>query len=278
MRKVIRNLEMNIFFFIVNYKTDSFLRKLIDSINLSTKGINVKVDIHVIDNSQKNVIEFKLFEQEYLKSGVCVHSNGENVGYFGGIPIAQKILQGIDADCVIYCNADLEVDVNFIPELIELIKIDGIIAPAILTHRGIDLNPIYSERISKSKMRILKIIYSNGITLSLYFVLAKLSENFVNILGKPYEKGKNELIYASHGAMFIFSNVIFFKKLIPYPCFLFGEEIFIAEEAKKNDISIFYKPIVKVFHARHASIDALNTKIKRKLYYNSINYLLKKYY
>mgnify|MGYP000489227649 CR=1 FL=1 len=85
-------------------------------------------------------------------------------------------------------------------------------------------------------------------------------------------------IYAPHGAMFIFKNIEFFKNLKEFPCFLFGEEIFIAEEAAKNKVTIDYIPELKVFDVRHASINLLSNKFKRELYYSSINYLLKEYY
>jgi len=270
---------MKIIFFVINYKADIYLDKFINSINLSKNGINVKVDIHVIDNSQKDHVEFEIFKNEYLKSGVSIHSNGENVGYFGAIPIAQKVLQGVETDCVIYCNPDLQVDVNFFAELIKSKDINGIIAPAIISEgEGIDQNPKYIERIPISKMKRLEYIYSNIVSHSLFFSLAKLKEIIQNIIGKQSVQLKNETIYASHGAMFVFNNVCFFKKLKPYPCFLFGEEIFIAEEAKKSDTLIFYKPKIKVYDVRHASISLLTNKIKRDLYYKSINFLLKEYY
>ena len=88
----------------------------------------------------------------------------------------------------------------------------------------------------------------------------------------------NENIYAPHGAMFIFNDLDFFKNLKSFPCFLFGEEIFIAEEAIKNNTLIYYKPSIKVYDVRHASISLLSNKFKRDLYYKSIDYLLKSYY
>ena len=270
---------MKITFFVINYKADFYLDKLINSIYLSKKGINIEVNIHVLDNSQKDQVEFDSFKNDYLKSGVFIHSNGENVGYFGGIPIAQKILQKEETDCVIYCNPDLQVDVNFFAELIKLKNVDSIIAPAIISEReGIDQNPKYIEKIPISKMNRLKLIYSNVVSHSLFFSMAKIKEIIEKIIGRQHVKLKNETIYAPHGAMFIFNNVSFFKKLKSYPCFLFGEEIFIAEEAKKSDTLIFYKPKIKVYDVRHASISLISSELKRDLYSKSINYLLKEYY
>ena len=270
---------MKIIFFVVNYKSDFFLKKFVDSVNLSINDQNLKVDIHVIDNSQKSHLEFEAFQNEYHKSRVTIHSNGENVGYFGGIPIAQKVLQAMEKDCVIYCNPDLQVDASLFTELLKSKDVDGIIAPAIISEgEGIDQNPKYIERIPFSKMKRLKYTYSNVVSHSLFFGLAKLKELIEKIIRKRTLHLKDETIYAPHGAMFIFNNVSFFKKLKRYPCFLFGEEIFIGEEAEKSDLLIFYKPNIKVYDARHASISLLSNKIKRDLYYESINFLLTEYY
>jgi len=270
---------MKIIFFVINYKADSYLTKFVKSIKLAENGIDVEVDIHVIDNSRKSKKEIQIFKKEYQNTNVVIHSNDENVGYFGGIPIAQKILLNIETDCVIYCNPDLQVDVDFFLELLRSKENIGIIAPAILSEdEGTDQNPKYTERLPLIKMKRLKYIYSNLITHTMFFTLARIKEV---IDGRKKQKDillKDENIYAPHGAMFIFNDVSFFKNLKTFPCFLFGEEIFIAEEAIKNKTLIYYKPKIKVYDVRHASISLLSNKFKRDLYYKSIDFLLKNYY
>lgn len=270
---------MRIVFFVINYKADFYLRKFVKSINLAKKEIDLEIDIHVIDNSQKNKNELNAFENEYKNSNVRIHSNGDNVGYFGGIPIAQKILQTFETDCVIYCNPDLRVDVHFFNELLKSKDNVGIIAPAILSEgEGVDQNPKYTRRLSLTKMKRLKYIYSNLFTHTIFFTLARIKELMDGKRNNKVVSIMNENIYAPHGAMFIFNDLDFFKNLKSFPCFLFGEEIFIAEEAIKNNTLIYYKPSIKVYDVRHASISLLSNKFKRDLYYKSIDYLLKSYY
>lgn len=270
---------MIITFFIINFKADKLVRELIDSIKFSKKDLKINVDIHVIDNSLKNQDELNKFLKECNEEGVIIHANPKNVGYFGAIAKAQEILKSTKSDCVVYCNPDLKLDNNFFKELLRTINPDGIIAPAIISlSEGVDQNPKYLNRLAIAKMRRLKLIYSNQVYYTLFFLLARLKEITIDRLFNRQNKIESQIIYAPHGSIMIFKNVSFFKELKPYPCFLFGEEIFVAEEARIKNVKIFYKPEIKVFDVRHASINLLSAEYKRVLYLKSINYLLKEYY
>jgi GT2 family glycosyltransferase len=270
---------MTITFFIINFKADRLVRELIDSIKLSKRDFKINVDVHIIDNSLKNQEELRKFKKECNEEDVFIHANPKNVGYFGAIPKAQQILKNSNSNCVVYCNPDLKLDSGFFKELLNTINSDGIIAPAIISlGEGVDQNPKYVNRLSFSKLRRLKFIYSNHVYYTLFFLLARLKEITINRIFNKEIKLGNQIIYAPHGSMIIFNNISFFTELKPYPCFLFGEEIFIAEEAKIKNIRIFYKPEIKVFDVRHASINLLSAKHRREMYLESINYILKEYY
>lgn len=271
---------MKIMIFTVNYKSDDKLISFIESIHNAKKIENFTLEIHILDNSQKSKLELEKLEMELHKFPYSkfLYSDGTNSGYFGGIKLAQNLLDD-SFDILIYCNPDIRLDVNFFLELDK--KKKGIIAPAIIsTLDGFDQNPKYNERLKISKLLRLKIIYSNIFTYCAFQFMARIKEIFEGFSSKRLNNIvlKSHKIYAPHGAIFIFTNVAFFMKIPEFGCFLFGEEIFIAEEARKVNQDIIYEPSIKVFDDRHASINLLSCSFVRKLYFKSINYLLKKYY
>jgi len=272
---------MKIIFFVINYKADNHVLKLIESVLNANKEGDFDITIHVIDNSIKSKQEEEEFRKSLQVNGVSLHSSAENLGYFGCIPIAQRLIENETFDCVIYCNPDLYLDGSFFKELKASMQFKGIISPSIISvSEGFDQNPKYLSKLSRAKMIRLKLIYSNLLTYFLFFSLARVKELlFVVKKRSTHSSDKfSRIIYAPHGAMFIFTEVSFFKCLKPYPCFLFGEEIYIAEEAEKAGVKVYYTPNIKVYDSRHASISSLGNNFRRKLYYQSVLYLLKNYY
>lgn len=275
---------MKILIFSVNYNSDDHLLRFVESI-IESKNLcpDIEVSLHILENSKKTPTQLKELKKEIVALGmdISIHSNGSNKGYFGGLSLAQS-LSAKSIDYVLYCNPDLKLTNEFFKNLDEVgKKKKGVIAPAIIGHRKhYDQNPKYLCRLSLAKMRRLRFIFSNIITFCLFTLISKFKE-----LVFGYRQGFNVKstisrckIYAPHGSMFIFSDINFFKGLPSYPCFLFGEELFVAEEALKTNTTIYYEPSICVVDNRHASIRFLNCETIRSLYFTSINYILDKYY
>ncbi len=275
---------MKVLFFIVNYKADDYLLKLIQSIQESAAMINpVEVCIYVLDNSMKQEADSEVLRQQLNLFGLNVKllNSPSNKGYFGGLPFAQELVDN-SFDFLIYCNPDIRLETDFFEKLGRTNKKKArVVAPAIILEgSNINENPKYPDRIKKSKLVRLKFIYSNVLFFGLFNTLAYLYEILLSFRKKTgQEKEETPLkIYAPHGAMFVFSDIAFFKRLPPYPCFLFGEELFIAEEAAKSNVEVWYEPSVRVKDSRHASISLLKMKERQLLYLSSIEYILEKYY
>jgi len=274
---------MKIMIFTVNYNADEKLFNFIESVKQAQKQVDIEIIINVLDNSQKvdKDIEELKGKLKSLYDNISIFSDGTNSGYFGGIKQAQILLDN-SYDSFIYCNPDILLDNFFFMELEKLFLIRKcIIAPSILSKEdGFDQNPKYMQRLPESKLIRLKYIYSNMITYCLFQFLARIkeiidgfkSQKEISILDKELK------IYAPHGSIFIFNDIDFFKSLPEFECFLFGEEIFIAEEAIKSNQNIIYQSTLKVYDERHASISLLSCNFVRSLYYKSIDYLLKRYY
>ncbi len=275
---------MKVLMYIVNYKSDEYLLDLIRSIQRSDDNCSKsEVIIYIQDNSAKNFNELDNLRQSINSFNInaTLISDGNNSGYFGGLHIAQSITSK-EIDCVMYCNADLTVDIDFFKNLVEISTTHtGIIAPSIIsTANGLDQNPKYLNRLSLHKLNYLKFIYSNILTYCLFTVLSNIKES-INQTGSKEAYGNNQYsknMYAPHGAALVFTDVKFFKMLPNYPCFLFGEELFIAEEALKADVKIYYDPSLKIADVRHGSIRLLSYNSRRKLYHESVRFIIDKYF
>jgi len=275
---------MNVLIFVVNYNADEYLIRFLRSVLLAQQHCdNVKVDVHVFENSQKTAQGLDLIRKQLNNTGMCValHVSDKNTGYFGGLSLAQSLACN-NTDCIIYCNPDIILESDFFRILMEKANNDaGVIAPEIISMQdGFDQNPKYSERLSKRRLRRLKLIYSNLLVCTCFIYLARIKEIMISSIGnkKKSENFQCTNIYAPHGSIFIFSNVSFFKRLPVYPCFLFAEELFIAEEARISNILIAYEPELHVLDIRHASTTLLSNKYRCTLLHKSIKYILEQYY
>lgn len=274
---------MRVFILSVNYNSEKELYNYINSIKDSLKKISdLIIDLIVFDNSEKDKSDYHSFKEkiEILSLNnffIKTYRSPYNSGYFGGISVMRENVLKKNYDFAIYCNPDILLDIDFFSSLKKIGSNDkGIIAPSIITVKeGFDQNPMYFERLKKKKLIRLKFIFNNNITYNMYSAFSYLVKELLLKKKKPIFKSK---IYAVHGSIFIFSNLDFVKRIPDYPCFLFGEEIFIAEEARLNGIEIFYKPDVIVNDIRHASVGKQSSDFRRKHNYNSIVFLLDKYY
>ncbi len=209
-----------------------------------------------------------------------MHSLGTNTGYFGGLRLAQSLVP-VDADHVIYSNPDVLVDPEFLVNLSRIRKTScGVVAPAILSlEDGSNLNPMYRRRLSTTRLRFMQWIHAHRLP---YAILNRLS--WLKNMGCGWirrlrwlETGSTP-IYAAHGAFFMFADVDFFLRLPEYPCFLFGEELFVAEEARIAGVSVVYEPSLRVRDERHVSTGRLPGELKRLLALKSVEFILDRYY
>jgi hypothetical protein len=269
---------MRVTFFIVNYRTDEHVLRLVDSLAVARDAAEgVTVDVHVLDNSKKNEAEASAFGQKLGEARLParLHHTGTNAGYFGVLPLAQGIVRHGDADCVIYSNPDIAVEADFFLELAAARAMRGVLAPSILTlDRGFDQNPMYEERLPAKKLRRLRTVYGSAPIFTLYSLARTVKEAFAG----HRRAGSRHEIYAPHGSIFVFTDIEFFLTLPRYPCFLYGEELFVAEEARRREVRIMYEPRLKALDFRHASIALLPRADLRRHLLASVSYILDRYY
>lgn len=266
---------MKILIICVTYNSYDNLLSFLLSVDKSTLRSECEVSVIVADNSDQK--DFCKQKKDFLNIKVD-YLNFPNLGYFGS---AFSVINNMESlnfyDYIMITNVDLNLDESFFLELSKIQKDNSIgwIAPDIIslstnTHH----NPYRTKRITKKSLSILAFLYKHPILLYLY----QNTLHFLKVRKRSFINERGE-IYAGHGSCFIFSQKFLSERqFTSYPCFLFGEEIFIAEELKKVKMTTWYEPSLKVYDYDHVS----TSKMKKKHYYNenlkSVIFLRNKYF
>lgn len=259
---------------------------LIESIKIaSQQAENVNLSVIVCDNSNKgnsNQLKSKLelYQYYYIKL--------DNIGYFPafnrGVQELSKINKNHQFDYLIVTNVDLILDKNFFRELNSFKSNDniGVIAPSILSNQTQeDINPKIFIRPGKLKLKGLYYGFQN-----LWFYMLYTNLSIKKAEARGAKKLSNKLsypsgttMYAAHGSIMIFTNYYFGAgATIDYPRFLFGEEVFVAEEARKYKLLTVYCPEMIVYDKEHGSTSKENHKFISLEHVKSYKYLIENYF
>lgn len=248
------------------------------------------IKVNLVDNSE---IPDSTFEKKLaaFKINIVYLKSPKNLGYFGGAKYGLNVfLEKNDLPkFIIVCNVDVEIKQKGFFEKLSEIQIDsdsGVIAPAIISKRWkTDSNPKIIARYSRKKMNFFLFISSNRLIHNFYTALSYFKKNlkFIssNIIASNRNKSKyaNKNIYAPHGSFIIFYKQFFEKGgTLNHISFLFGEEIFIAETARKLDLKVVYKPELIVSDSEHASTGFFYSKKITDFMKQSSKDIISKYY
>lgn len=259
----------------VNYNSHNELINYLESVKNSIKMCNEvhSVDVLIADNSALKIELSNVYD--YNIKHVFI---GKNTGYFGAITYILKKeeikLEGYDY--VAISNVDLLMDKNFFVNLYnqKFEESIGCIAPKIysITEKR-NRNPKVINRYSAKKMRLLRLMYKYPVLYCTYAVV------FHKLRRKGVHKSDEKFIYAPHGSFMLFT-----KKFIPflysmkYPTFLFGEEIFIAENLRARSLKVEYCPVLLINDIDHVSTARLTNKKYFKFNYESMDMLIKEWF
>jgi GT2 family glycosyltransferase len=274
---------------VVNYRTDDALVEYLQSIlaACAKAGSAVSVSILIVDNSTRPADRQASFAERIAQQAGAraeVAFAERNLGYFGALPIAQARAAVLLPDALVFSNADLRLAEDFFVQLAgSLPTRAAVIAPAIITDHGegFDQNPKLLTRYTARKLSFLRVMYSTAVTYRAYTVLGWLKERMRRRGdGRPTGTATptTQNIYAAHGALFIFSKLRFVLGLPRYEPFLYGEELFVAEEGRKASEVTVYNPAIRVLDGRHASTHSLGFATRRHLFKESVDFILKRYY
>ena len=256
----------------VNYHSYDCLNNYLTSIDEASKkaGEHADISVFIADNSIPT--EEISYSPNYFH--LKVFSTGGNLGYFGAAEYVMRQESPVGYDYIIISNVDVLMTENTILELVST-NIDssiGWIAPTLYSvHHQFDWNPQSIKRYSKKKLRMMRFLFKHPFLLSLK---QKYVHQYNHI--QSYPQGD---IYVAHGSFIILTRN-YFKECgcIHYPVFLYYEEIFLAEECRKHQLRVIYKPQIHVLDIGKVSTGKIPAKTYCKFNYEGVSYILSHYY
>lgn len=269
----------------VVYKSWGDTIRFVDSAR-SCFGNDVKVIL--VDNSETSPPSFFMEKIGSFDFTTYIKSD-KNLGYFQGARSGLSYYlknNPVIPQWIIVCNVDIIFET---PQLMS--KLDpyenipdlGVIAPAIISDLWrTDYNPFRISRIPLKKLLFYRVIYSNILFHNGYILIhyikrvIKSTWLMIPIKKRDVKPGRN--IYAPHGSCIIFNKNYFERGgTLDHATFLFGEEIFIGETARRAGLNVLYVPDIIVRHYEHSSIGSFISNRINKFYKQSIADIIKYY-
>jgi GT2 family glycosyltransferase len=232
--------------------------------NMLNKHKASNLSLIVVDNSSSSLLSqtMKAVAQDHENFSLLCPEH--NLGYYGAATLALEThcSRRSIPDWTIVSNVDLTVrEDDFFSSLIEYGEQHDfdIIAPSITSElSGQDQNPFMMDRPSSFRMHFYKRVFKFYPLHAAYSVLSlsllKLKKP-VRPARAPSSTATRPLaIYAPHGSFIAFRRSYFERGgTLNHPVFLFGEEIFVAETARRLGLTVGYDSRLEVIHREHKS-------------------------
>jgi GT2 family glycosyltransferase len=258
--------------------------------SVSRLASSEKIFSIVVDNSEYAVeAESLRMKLEPFPRCVLLVSN-RNLGYFGAANYAfdwLNVLEG-DPDWFVVSNPDIKIEApDLLASLDGLVegagKAPAVVAPAIISTRTArDENPYMLNRPSRARMRALAWLYSSYCLTFCYQALSAVKKRLLlNLGGRPTLTNAPTVksIYAPHGAFVIFHKSFFVDQGgLDYPGFLFGEEIWVAEQCRRLGLVVLYAPTIWVTHSGHETTGIIKNPALVSFEAKSMKLLLSRYF
>jgi len=273
----------------VNYRSEQ------DSVSFAQDILNQEIPerlrVTVVDNNGNDASDLRLISLANSDSRVSILNPKRNLGYFGA---AAYGLRQYCANCpapewVIVSNADISFPrQDFFKRLFTFYKNNppGVLAPKICSSFGTDQNPYLLKRPSRIRMHFNKWVFRYYLTLMIYEIFSLMKQKLSALIRKipPLSRIKispqsPKAIYAPHGSFVIFHRSYFEAGgNLDYPVFLFGEEILIAETAKRLGLAVVYEPRLQVIHREHSTTSFFKSRIISRFIKEAAQHCADKYF
>ncbi|OQX55886.1 MAG: hypothetical protein B5M53_03585 [Candidatus Cloacimonas sp. 4484_209] len=258
----------------VNYYNDeetaSFLKELLAQQNYDDQKVII------VDNSNKLNDKSMLFKSFGSDKRVLIYHPGKNLGYFGGASwgLKQYLKEFSLPDWTIVCNTDIHFpDNNFFMRLLHFHADNpvAVITPTIISERSGRSQDIYMhmpKRPSRLRMHFYKWVSRYYFILITYQILSLLKERIGDQLKQSLTQidstiqsgNKPVKVYAPSGVFAIFHRSYFEAGgNLNHGVFLFGEEIFVAETARRLHLTVLHDPKLKIVHKGHSTTNIIKS-------------------
>lgn len=257
---------MKISFVILHYCLSEVTKDCVKSI-LALDGDKGLV---IVDNASPDGSGLLLAQYYEDERRVHVLLNDKNGGFADGNNLGYRYAKSeLKSDCIVVLNNDTLIkDKDFLHKLASSKDFSDyqIIAPDIVTYKGIHQNPYRTEGVSKEYL--MKLRRRKKMSLLFYSLpfLYKLKKNEVVNRGRTFINRRLEGI-VPHGAAVIFS-----KKWIEnedfafYPgTFMFYEEDLLYFYAKRKGYKTLYSPDLQITHLEDMSTNYSHKSTRKKM-------------
>lgn len=274
---------------IVHYGEVGITLRLLDSLTkLSKRDL---LEVVIVNNNPRDSAESCLLQSlRSMPKVTCVEPQA-NRGYFGGAKAGvdyYRQLRGGLPPWIVVANNDIIVrDQSFLEKLFaHNLQNVGILAPRILSTRTkSDQNPFLRDRPSAARMHAYKWMYQSWVVLNAYelasAIFHRIRRGIRDLTGSPFgsDHRLGGKIYAPHGSFLIFSSQYFRAgDSLDFPCFLFGEEVYLAESLRTFGLDVVYDPSLEVVHQEHASTKLLKSRKLARFVASSAAYCADTYF
>lgn len=269
----------------MNYYSYADVRRFLEE---SSALLSPDCAIWVADNSNDVEEEKKLVGlcKEYR---VNVVFSRLNLGYLGGAKIAldeHARVYGTPDYCVV-SNADLKLEGARWGSLSEAngsVDLGSgndvmMVAPDVRDARsGQSLNPFMMYRPGWVRMLMLAVVFSVPGLRGLY-VRARSARDDKPANVTASHEGAAQWIYAGHGSLFVLARGFFARGgTLDWPGFLYGEELYIAEQIRALSGCVRFAPSLKAVHVGHGSTGGKKRSWQFSLQGRALRMLFKKYW
>lgn len=207
---------------------------------------------------------------------------GKNLGYYGGCAHALTEWRAETGHLPAWIgavNTDLELDANFFRTLVETIGPDiAVVAPAVQLPDGSHQNPYLRRRPSNARMLWMRAVFRTG---SLAWAWSLGHEILRRTRPQTRKRGvrRREIIYAPHGSIVMFRREFFMAGgHLEFGGFMYGEELHVAEQARRLGLAVLYEPAISVLHNAHSVVGKLPSAMTRRWCADSMDFIWSTYF
>jgi len=216
-----------------------------------------------------------------------------NLGYFGGAAfgLQEHLKEAPMPDWILVSNTDVAfTDHRFFAGLdqIEREGAPAVVAPEIrLESPGLrpststHQNPAMEARPSRRRLQLLLWASRWPLVYWSYENLTAFRWGMVNRLSGASERSDSlpRNVYAAFGACMVLHRSYFDNGgTLRFGGFLFGEEVFVAETARRLGLRTRYEPRLRLIHREHGTTGSVGAFGRQRYVYQSLKYLLEEYF
>jgi GT2 family glycosyltransferase len=262
---------VTVVFALVHYRNTAAIREAIAHLRALTVPEGWAVDIIVADNSGDAPADI----------GAPVVQEGINRGYLGGAAMAYshwRASHGSTPSWFVITNPDAAPRADALVALANTSLPDtaAIVAPNVLLGGLTPQNPFLSQRPSRTRMWMYTVAFRSALLTRVLDLLLGLKRRRAR-LAEPAQEPR--LIYAPHGSI-VFLRSQFFDRggTLGYRGFMFGEEIHLAEQARRMGFCVMFVPAIEVIHEGGSTTGRVNSRSRREWHRVSADVLWEDYF